>query len=302
MWWMLLLLGAIAVLMGLWLQRSGRREAILARRLAMISGQSLDAGQEALFLKQEQGALIRFWLHLQDLLGEQHARTALVVWCILLFAGTALILRQGSGPESQVALLTLMFMVPWLVLRMLAQRRLETFESQFPAALDLISRAISTGSSVQQSFEYVADTLPGIVGAEFRRIVDQLHIGTPVQDALQQAGQRLPSIRLRYFSVAVVLNLESGGQLSEVLQKLSRQMQQQMALAQKLQTMTAEPRSAARIVSLIPVLMLIGFYFFSPGHFVFLFTDPVGHQIMTYVTCSILLGLLIIQRMTRLDN
>lgn len=299
----LVILAVLALLIGRWLYRTGVRDERLKRRLQLLSSYQLsDTPSAELFTRAQRRELwFRIWRAADTVFGTQRLRLLGLVLAILVLMITV----TAPFVLSAVQFLVLMLMVlsiPIGLFYWLKQANLRQFENDFPAALDLMSRAVSTGSSVEQGFEYVAEQVPGQVGELFGYLVAQLRIGVPVQAALEQACQRLRSPRLRYFSVAVVLNVESGGQLSEVLVKLSRDIQTQRTRETKLQAMTAEPRSSARIVAAIPVLVALGYYFYSPSNFSILLSHPLGQLISIYVVCSVVLGLIVIEQMTRVNT
>ncbi|MGB1238390.1 MAG: type II secretion system F family protein [Pseudomonadales bacterium] len=300
---LLLALAITALGLGLWLYRSGERERRLAQRVAQVCTDQREQVQSAaLFIAaQKKGLWYGVWQRFEVVLGAQHARMLLLVTALGLLL-CAVLGPRYLQPWQELIALVVILVQPLIWLQWVRNKQLRAFESSFPVALDLISRAVGTGSSIQQAFDYVAQQVPGQVGGLFAQLVDQLRIGVTMQAALEDACQRITSRKLRYFSVAVVLNLESGGQLSEVLQKLSREIQQQRTREQKLIAMTAEPRSSARIVALIPVFVLVFFYFFSPQHITVLLTDPLGQLIAMYAVSSIVLGLLVIEKMTRVNS
>ncbi|MCV6587620.1 MAG: type II secretion system F family protein [Marinobacterium sp.] len=301
LWWLIVLLAGLLVLLGWLLAREEPRQKQLKARLASIGAgiseqhTSLD-GQ--LFRALDAGGLRQRWQRLQLLLGEKGSRLVLTGWLVMLVV-VPFLLRGWGAPGVMAGLLLASTVLPWLLLRWLEQRRIEQFEDRFPVALEMIARAISAGSSLPQAFEHVAGAETGPVGDEFRRLVERQQIGIPMTELLAELAWRVPSLRLRYFVVAVTLNLESGGQLAEVLNRLGRSMQQHKTTLQKVQTLTAQPRTSALFVAALPAAMMGWLYFNSPQTFNFLLDDPTGQKLLAYVTGSVLVGLLIINRMTR---
>ena len=100
-------------------------------------------------------------------------------------------------------------------------RALKRFEEQFPEALDLLSRAIRAGHALQTALGMVADEMPEPVGPEFRKTFDQQNFGLPLRDALERAGRAHPLLDVRFFVTAVLIQRETGGNLSEILENLA---------------------------------------------------------------------------------
>ena len=98
---------------------------------------------------------------------------------------------------------------------------MKRFEEQFPEALDLLSRAIRAGHAFQTAMGMVADELPDPVGPEFKKTFDQQNYGLPLKDALNELSERLKMLDVRFFVTAVLIQRETGGNLSEILDNLA---------------------------------------------------------------------------------
>src|SRR5262249_61815356 len=98
--------------------------------------------------------------------------------------------------------------------------RMKKFEEQFPEALDLLSRAIRAGHAFQTAMGMVADELKDPVGPEFKKAFDQQNFGLPLREALNQLSERVPHLDVRFFVTAVMIQRETGGNLSEILDNL----------------------------------------------------------------------------------
>ena len=242
--------------------------------------------------------LAAVWLRLEVLLGREN-RLALVAGWVLVISVAVFLLRGWGSAGVIAALVAGVVVIPVMLLKWLEQRRIERFEAEFPRALEVIVRVISAGGSLPQAFDQVAESQQGLVANEFEYIISRLRLGIPMAEALSESAWRIPSLRLRYFVVAVQLNMDSGGQLAEVLNRLARSMHQQRATEQKMKTLTAEPRSAARIVAFIPVGMMAFMYFMGPERFDFLIDDPTGQKLLAYIVISVLTGLIVINRMAK---
>ena len=96
------------------------------------------------------------------------------------------------------------------------------FEEQFPEALDLLARALRAGHAFTTGIAMVADEMPEPVGPEFRILYDHQNFGMPMPDALRDFADRIPVLDARFFVTAVLIQRESGGNLSEVLDNLAR--------------------------------------------------------------------------------
>lgn len=219
----------------------------------------------------------------------------------LIVAGSVSWLMSGFLPYSVrftllLAVPTVIFFVSFWFMR-LAQ--LKQFDQSFPQVLGQLSRAVAAGMSVPQAIEQVSEYQQGFLAREFELISDSLTIGISLKQALQHASHRLPYSSFHFFTVALILNQENGGQLREVLYSLGRTLHDNSAIKMKIKSLTAEPRITALILASLP-LMLIGIMFFkNPSSFAILIDTPAGQYVLLYVLSSIALGLGIINMLTK---
>jgi len=189
-----------------------------------------------------------------------------------------------------------------LIVRWLQQRQKQRFEADFPTAIASISRAVSAGVSVPAAIAHVSQEIPGPVGDTFSRINDLLAIGISLDQALQDASLRVKLASFKFFTVTLLLNQHAGGQLSQILRQLMENLHQRKALQQKVLSMTAEPRTSAKIIAIMPPLFLLLFWFQARYIFDYLLDDPRGQVIAVYSATSIVLGLYIIAKMSKVDE
>ena len=188
------------------------------------------------------------------------------------------------------------------IVRWLQHRKLQRFEADFPTAIASISRAVSAGVSVPAAIAHVSQEMAGPVGETFTRINDLLAIGTSLEQALQDAALRIQLASFKFFTVTLLLNPHGGGKLSQILRQLMENLHQRKALQQKVLAMTAEPRTSAKIIALMPPMFLLLFWFQARYIFDYLFSDERGQVIAIYSFISIVLGLYIIAKMSKVDE
>ncbi|MEZ9232449.1 type II secretion system F family protein [Vibrio amylolyticus] len=181
-----------------------------------------------------------------------------------------------------------------------AQKRLENIEHELPQAIDVFARAISAGVPVERAILSVKHAFNSPLGDEFERIHDALILGVPFQQALTDASRRVESGGFQYFTAILSLNAETGGPLVEVLNNLSVGLREKQKLDKKVMVLTAEPRMAARVVTGIPIALLTLQFVKQPEQIDFLLNDPTGQQVMLYALTSIVIGLFVIQRLTKI--
>ncbi|MBF9002872.1 MULTISPECIES: type II secretion system F family protein [Vibrio] len=173
------------------------------------------------------------------------------------------------------------------------RRHLTEFKQNLPQAIDSIIRAARAGVPVTNTFAMVADNLPGPLAAEFLLIDNWLKVGIPLREAMRDSAARVPLNEYRFFVVILIINQETGGKLSETLERLSETLRARQELALKIKAKTSEVRASATIVALLAPLSLAYMSFNSPKDFEFLINDPTGNSVLIYAGCSVSLGLAI---------
>lgn len=145
--------------------------------------------------------------------------------------------------------------IPVAALKHMRTRRMRQFEEQFPEALDLISRALRAGHAFTTGLEMVGQEMPAPVGEEFRHLYDQQNYGLAMPEALKQFAERIPVLDARFFVTAVLIQRESGGNLSEILDNLAGVMRERFRVKRQMRVASAHGRITGWVlVALPPVL------------------------------------------------
>jgi tight adherence protein B len=201
-----------------------------------------------------------------------------------------------------VIVLALLFgFLPLIFVRRKRTVRLQTFEEQFPEAVELIARALRAGHAFTTGLGMAADEIPKPAGPEFRRVYDEQNFGMSLTDALRAMARRVPVLDAKFFVTAVLTQRESGGNLSEVLDNLASVMRERFKVKRQIRVISAHGRLSAWILSsLAPALA--GFLFLtSPNFMRILWEDPLG---VNFVIAAVILqvtGTIIISRMVRIE-
>jgi len=135
--------------------------------------------------------------------------------------------------------------------------RLKKFEEQFPEALDLISRALRAGHAFQTALGMAGDELKDPVGPEFKKTFDQQNFGLPLRDALFQLAERVPNLDVQFFVTAVLIQRETGGNLSEILDNLSHVVRERFKIKRQVRVHTAHGRFTAFVLLALPAALAL---------------------------------------------
>jgi tight adherence protein B len=179
-------------------------------------------------------------------------------------------------------------------------RRLTKLEQQLPDALDLMTRALRSGHAFSSGLKMVGEEMAEPLASEFRSVHDEVNFGVSLDQALVNMSDRVPITDLRYFVVAVMVQRESGGNLTEILSNLSRLIRERLKLMAKVRVLSSEGRMSAWILGLMPfglaaVVNLVNPEFMRP-----LWTDPIGIVIIKYMLVTMLIGVIILRKIVRI--
>ncbi len=174
--------------------------------------------------------------------------------------------------------------------------RLKRFEEGLPDAIDLFNRSMKAGHNIHSGLETLAAETRDPVRAEFRKVMEELALGSPLEAALHNLGRRVPLMDLKFFVTGLILQRQTGANLVSVLDNLSLLMRERLSLAARMKAHTAQQRFSAGLLCLLPVVAALGIWFVKPDHLRLLYTHPVGRTFLTYAVISELVGILIIRR------
>ena len=195
----------------------------------------------------------------------------------LLAAVTAVFVRQMFAPFIAAAVGIGM---PTLWLMRMRTVRLKRFEEMFPEALDLLSRAIRAGHAFQTAMGMVADELPAPVGPEFKKTFDQQNFGLPLRDALNELTQRVAILDVRFFVTAVLIQRDTGGNLSEILDNLAHVVRERFKIRRQVRVHTAHGRFTGYVLLALPAALAAALTFLNPDLMRLLFEERMGHMLL----------------------
>ena len=171
------------------------------------------------------------------------------------------------------------FALPFFYLKFKRTKRMRAFEEQFPEGLDLISRALKAGHAFATGLKMVADEMDEPVGPEFRKTFDEQNFGLPMKDALDNLTFRMPLLDVRFFATAVLIQRETGGNLSEILENLAHVVRERFKILRQVRVYTAHGRFTGYVLLALPAALGVALSFISPDHMKLLFQERMG-QIM----------------------
>jgi tight adherence protein B len=186
--------------------------------------------------------------------------------------------------------------LPLLYVMLKREKRLKKLEQQLPDSIDLFNRAMKAGHNIHAGLETIAAESPEPSKMEFRKVIEELALGSPLDDALHNLGKRVPLIDLKFFITGLILQRQTGANMVEVLENLSTLVRERLNLVAKMSAATAQQRFSAALLCAMPVVFAIGLWFLKPEYLILLYTDETGSMFLTYAIVSEIIGILVIRR------
>jgi tight adherence protein B len=204
---------------------------------------------------------------------------------LLFFAGLFMALVMRISLFAMVLPSAVLATAPVFYLIRKRKKRMEKFERQLPDALELVSRALKAGHAFTGGLRMVAEEFEDPVGPEFGKAVDEINFGMAVPDALTNLTQRVDCEDLKFFAVSVIVQRETGGNLSEILEGLGRLMRERFKFQGRVRILSAEGRMSAMVLVAMPFCVVGILSIINPEYMQVLFSDPLGtYLIITALT------------------
>jgi tight adherence protein B len=306
----LLLMGACLSLIGLGLSgvlvsRAQSENDRRTKRLRAILAPHLRTTQIELsaFTVQEEGKSRDRAAMFAGIFGFSPEKEALypTKWYIILAITFLIALAGRYAAEDILGLLSWATLpVTWVLISRMFFKRVEAKRRnallwQFPDALAMIVRSIRVGVPVIDAVRNVSLGAPSPTAGEFNRLVEQIAVGTPLDEAVTELAVRTGLSEYRFFATALSLQTQTGGTLSETLENLADVIRKRAALKARGHAMTAEARTSSSILAMLPVVTGGMLYALNPNYMMLLFTDPTGKMFFSIAVISLALGMLTIR-------
>lgn len=190
-----------------------------------------------------------------------------------------------------------LFGLPRWILGMLVSGRQKKFASQLADAIDVIVRGVKSGLPLNQCLRIIAAESPEPLKGEFQALCDSLTMGVPLDQGLQRMYDRMPLPEVNFFSIVLVIQQKTGGNLSESLGNLSSVLRARKLMKEKVKALSAEAKASAMIIGSLPLVVMAMVYFTRPAYISILFTDPVGHLVLLGAATMMSIGIFIMHKM-----
>lgn len=191
--------------------------------------------------------------------------------------------------------------IPFFYVSTRRTRRFHKFEALFPEAIELLGRAVRAGHAFTTALELIANELSEPVSGEFRKLFEEQKFGLPLRDALLNLAERVPIVDVKFFVTAVMLQRETGGNLAEILDKLSYVIRERFKILRQVRVYTAQGRLTMMILMALPPLLVLMLMFVNRDFISILFTDPIGHVLLAVGIIFQTIGFFLIRKIINIQ-
>jgi tight adherence protein B len=201
-----------------------------------------------------------------------------------------------NGTTSAVVFALITGAIPYMIVRYKRTKRLNALEAQFPDALDFLARSMRAGHAFSISLEMIGEEIADPLGQEFRALFNEQNLGAPLDVALRNFTLRVPLLDVRFFTSSVLLQKQTGGNLSEILARLAYVIRERFRLKGQVRAASAHGRLTATILALLPIGTMLGLLVVAPGYLQGMAADNDGKWMIGGAIFAQILGNFFIKR------
>ncbi len=229
-------------------------------------------------------------------------KPAKFVGVIVGFGAVGVLIASATNYHWAIYIVAPLLMMPlplaWVCYK--RRKRMKQFTKQLPEALDLTARALRAGHSLGAGFQLVAAEIPEPLGLEFERVYEEQNLGIALEEALGNLCDRVPSLDLRFFATAVILQRTTGGDLAEILEKISHLIRERFKIFGQIQALTGEGRLSGTVLLAMPPVLMIVMMFMNYEYVMMLFTHELGKKMLAVAGGMQLVGAFVIKKIVNI--
>jgi tight adherence protein B len=180
-------------------------------------------------------------------------------------------------------------------------KRMHKFEEQLPDAIDTMKRALKAGHPLGSTLKLVAEEMDDPVAGEFELTFGEINYGNDVRRAMLGLLSRVPSVTVMALVTSILVQKETGGNLAEILEKISAVIRGRFRFQRKVQTYSAEGRMSAWVLAMVPLTLFAALWMTQPDYLPVLLEDPRGQKMIVYGMVSGVIGIFWIRKILRIE-
>jgi tight adherence protein B len=219
---------------------------------------------------------------------------------MLVFGLLGLLVGSKFNFFMMIILTTGLGSIPLVQVQIQRSKRLRSFIRAFPDSIDMMASAIRAGHAFNQAMQLVGNEAPDPVGTEFKHTYEQYNLGLNLKDVLLEMTERVDSQDLKLFVTAILLQKETGGNLTEILDKISYTIRERFKLIGQIRTFTAQGRMSAGILGCLPVGFVLIISGLNPKYLEPMFHDKLGHYLILISLFLQVFGFFVINKIVKI--
>ncbi|MBA3406162.1 MAG: type II secretion system F family protein [Gemmatimonadaceae bacterium] len=223
-----------------------------------------------------------------------------LIWVVVGLVGTLAASRLETAIFS-LLITVVSWAAPFFWLRWRQKKRTQAFGEQLPDAIDMLVSAMKAGYSFQAATQFIGEEMIDPLGAEFSRFYDEQRLGIEVRNALYNMEGRIDSLDFKMFVTAVVIQRETGGNLSEVLSGLADLIRGRMAIKGHIETLVAEPKMSAKFLAAIPLIVFLLITAINPDFMRPMVNSEGGRLMLGAAVVSVIIGYMVMMKIADVD-
>ena len=192
-------------------------------------------------------------------------------------------------------------MIPLLVVRRMARRRQQLFGEQLPDALDLVRAALQAGHGLMAAMSVVSEEFPDPIAEEFRDVTEEVRLGRPLREALDSLAERVDNPDIALLEVGILTAQDVGGNLAEVLDKISYTIRERFKIEREMSVLTAQGRLSGGVLTALPVIVPAAMIVLTPNYLLPMLQSQTGWYLLAYAAISLVAGNLLIRRIVSIE-
>jgi len=193
-----------------------------------------------------------------------------------------------------------LFAIPNIYVNVKRRLRVKRFMNHFPDALEMFARSLRAGHSFTGAIQLVAQEMPDPVGPEFQKVFEEQNLGIPLRQALIGMTDRVDALDVRFFATAILVQRETGGNLAEIIDKISYVIRERFRVQGQLKIFTAQARMSGFVLALLPIGVAILIGIMNPDYLKPLWFERTGKIMVVIAVILQILGMLAIRRIIRI--
>lgn len=191
--------------------------------------------------------------------------------------------------------------LPYLWVRRKKTKRMEKFEEHFPESIDLLGRAIRAGHAFSTGLQMVAEESPEPIAGEFRRVFEEQKFGLSLEDSLMALADRIELLSMRILVTAILIQREVGGNLAEILDKISYTIRERFTIERQVRVYTAQGRFTGYLLACLPIAVGFLIYMLNSEYIMILFERPIGRMMIAVAAILQITGYFIIRKIINIE-